>query len=150
MFRVEFVLVLAGVTGLLCRFGAASAEGPKKADAAVIVIERGGGFVDPARSPLAHYWFTVAKDGTWELKPLQGDSKKGKLGADDVSKWVKTIKDGGFDQLKSNPALGAADEPYMDITLRVNDKKERKRIPLDEKLAQGIEKKIVEIAKLRK
>jgi hypothetical protein len=53
----------------------------------------------------------VAKDGAWELKPLKGKSKKGKVGADDVNKWVKEIKEGGFDKLKSNPSLGAADEP---------------------------------------
>jgi hypothetical protein len=60
---------------------------------------------------------------------------------------VKEIKEGGFDKLKSNPSLGAADEPYMDITLQVNDKKECKRIPLQEKLAKAFEKKVVELAR---
>jgi hypothetical protein len=35
----------------------------------------------------------------------------------------------------------------MDITLQFNDNKERKRIPLQEKLAKAIEKKVVELAK---
>jgi hypothetical protein len=124
-----------------------SAEGPKKPDAAVIAIERGGGFVNPDKNPFAYYWFTVAKDGAWELKPLKGKSLKGKLGAAEVNKWVKGIEAGGFAKLKSNPALGAADEPFLDITLRVNGKVERKRIPLQEKLAQALEKKIAKLAR---
>jgi WD40 repeat protein len=51
------------------------------------------------------------------------------------------------DKLKSNPSLGAAAEPFMDITIQANDKKEQKRIPLQEKLAQAIEKKVLELAK---
>lgn len=146
MIRVRFLLVLVSAMGVLSLPSVAAAEGPKKAGAAVIAIQRGGGFVDPARSPYAHYWFTVAKDGAWELKPLKGDSRKGKLGTD-VNKWAKEIKDGGFDELKSNPALGAADESCMDITIQVNGKKEQKRIPLQEKLAQAIEKKVLELAR---
>ncbi len=149
MRRVGVLLVLASVSGLLSLTGGASADETKKADGAVIVIQRGGGFVDPARSPFAHYTFTVAKDGAWELKPLRGESKKGKLETD-AGKWAKEIKDGGFDRLKSNPALGAADESYMDITIQVNDKKEQKRIRLEEKLAQALDKKIAELAKIGK
>ena len=45
------------------------------------------------------------------------------------------------------PNYSFADEPYMDITVRVNDKKERKRIPLDAKLAQALDRKILELAR---
>src|SRR5262249_61203145 len=125
----------------------ATADDPKRGDDAIVsVIERGGGFVDPGKDPSAHYQFTVAKEGSWEFKPLKG-SKKGKLKADDLKKWVKEIEDGGLAKLKSNPSLGAADESYMDITLLVNDKKEQKRIPLEEKLAQALDKKVLELAK---
>src|SRR5262245_26052264 len=147
MIRLGLLLVLAGATGVNPLPSAASADDPKKGDdAVVIVIERGGGFVDPAKDPLAHYQFTVAKDGSWEFKPLKG-SKKGKLKADDLKKWVKEIEDGGLAKLKSNPSLGAADESYMDITLHVNGKKERKRIRLEENLAQALDKKVLELAK---
>jgi hypothetical protein len=133
--------------GLLSLPLGASAGDPKKPAGAILVIERGGGLVDPAKNPFAHYGFTVAKDGAWELKALRGESRKGKLGADAVARWVKEIEDGGFHKLKSNPSLGAADEPYMEITLQVRGKKEKKRIPLQEKLAQAIEKKVFELAK---
>ena len=49
--------------------------------------------------------------------------------------------------MKSNPKLGAADEPYMDITVQTKGKKTQVRIRLEEKLSQAIEKKIVEVAK---
>jgi len=150
MIRVGLLLTLAGSMGLLSLPSGAHAGDPKKAAAAVIAIERGGGFVDPDQSPFAHYWFTMAKDGAWELKPLRGESRRGKLGTDAVRKWVKEIEDGGFHKLKSNPSLGAADEPYMDITLQVEGKKEQKRIRLEEKLAQAIEKKAFELAKVGK
>lgn len=101
MIRVRLLVVLMGAVGLICGPGVAPAGGQQKGDeAAVIAIQRGGGFVDPAKSPLAYYWFTVAKDGAWEFKPLKGDTRKGKLGADDVAKWVKEIEDGGFGKLK--------------------------------------------------
>jgi hypothetical protein len=148
MTRARLLLVLMGSVGLIYGPGVAPAGGPKKGDdAAVIAIERGGGLVDPAKSPLAYYWFTVAKNGAWQFKPLKGDTRKGKLGADDVARWVKEIEDGGFAKLKSNPALGAADESYMDITVRARDRKEQKRIRLEEKLAQALEKKVLELAK---
>jgi hypothetical protein len=147
MIRGRFLLALAGSASLAFAPGAAPADEPKKAEAAVIVIERGGGLVDPDKSPLAHYRFTVAKDGAWELKPLRGETRKGKLKAADVDKWVKEIDSGGLGKLKSNPSLGAADEPYMDITIRGKDKKEQKRIPLEEKLAQAIEKKVFGLIK---
>src|SRR5262245_55357761 len=101
MIRVGVLLVLVGSMGFLSHPSVASAEVPKKAPAAVLAIQRGGGFVDPARSPLAYYWFTVAKNGAWEFKPLKGETKKGTLAPDDVNRWAKEIKDGGFDRLKS-------------------------------------------------
>jgi hypothetical protein len=146
MIRVGLLLVLAGATGFSMLPGVAAAGEPKKADA-VLAVERGGGFVNPDVSPFAHYWFTVAKDGAWEFKPLKGPSRKGKLGADDITKWLKAIHDAGFQKLESNPALGAADEPYMDITVQTDGKKEKKRIPLEAKLAQALDKKILELVK---
>ena len=149
----KLALTIVAAAFALCSFGWAgqgvfkTKDDEPKGPVTIIAIQRGGGFVDPAKDPLAYYDFTVARDGSWELKPLKGESKKGKLGADGVKKWLKEIKDGGFDKLKSNPSLGAADESYMDITLQAEDKKERKRIPLQETLAQGLEKKILELAK---
>src|SRR5262249_29763741 len=134
MIRVGLFLILFGATSLPSIHGAVAVGEPKKG--AVIAIERGGGFVNPDADPFAHYWFTLRKDGAWELKPLKGVSGKGKFSTDDVAKWLKIINDGGFQKLKSNPALGAADEPYMDITIQVDGKKEKKRIRLEEKLAQ--------------
>src|SRR5262249_25652719 len=148
MIRIGFLGMLVGLMSLNFFTDAASADDPAKADdAPIITIERSGGFVDPAQNPLANYRFTVAKDGGWELKPGRGKSKKGKLDPDAVTKWLKEIEEKGFDKLKSKPALGAADESYMDITIRAKNKKDQKRIPLEEKLAQAIEKKVVELAK---
>ena len=148
MIQIRFLVILVGLMALTIVASAASAEEPaQRQDAAVITIERSGGFVDPAQNPLANYQFTVAKDGAWELKPGRGTSRKGKLDTDAVTKWLKEIEEKGFDKLKSKPALGAADESYMDITIRAKDKKDQKRIPLEEKLAQAIEKKVVELAK---
>src|SRR5262245_28344257 len=147
MMRSGLFLVLAGSMGMFSLPGAASAEDAKKADTAVIAIERGGGFVDPDRSPHAHYSFTLARDGSWEFKGLRGAPKKGKLAAGEVAKWTKEIEDRGFDKLKSNPSLGAADEPYMDITLRVAGTKDQKRIRLEEKLAQALDTKVMGLVK---
>lgn len=128
--------------------GTTTATAAERADAAIVLtLERSGGFVDPDKNPLAIYQFTVAKDGTWELKPARGKTMKGKLGREQLTKWLKEIEDGGFARLKSNPALGAADETYMDITIQDKDKKEQKRIPLQEKLAQAIDKKVLELAR---
>ncbi len=146
MFRVGLLFVLVGAAGLPSLPNVGTAGDAKKSDA-LLSIERGGGFVNPDDNPFAHYGFTLAKDGAWELKPLKGATKKGKLDAGDVMKWVKAIDDGGFQKLKSNPALGAADEPYMEITVQLNDKKETKRIPLQATLAQTLDKKILEFAK---
>jgi hypothetical protein len=148
MIRIGFLGTLVGLMSLNFVTDAASADDPAKVDdTPVITIERRGGFIDLAQNPLANYRFTVAKDGAWELKPGSGKSRKGKLDTDAVIKWVKEIEEKGFAKLKSNPALGAADESYMDITIQAKDKKDQKRIPLEEKLAQAIEKKVVELAK---
>jgi hypothetical protein len=143
MIRVGLLLVLAGATEYIAITKAASAKAAQQADEAfVITIERSGGFVDPDTNPLALYRFTVAKDGRWELKPAKGEARKGKLRADDLTMWLKEIEDGGFGKLKSNPSLGAADEPFMEITIRAEGKKEQKRIALEEKLAQAVEEKV--------
>jgi hypothetical protein len=122
-------------------------EAKKPASGFVIALQRsGGGFFDP-RNPLAQYGFKASKDGSWEFKGADGKVKKGKVKPDVLDKWAKEIKDGGFDKLKHDPALGAADQPFMDITILVKGKTERKRIPLGEKLARAIEKKVVEVVK---
>src|SRR4051812_2589410 len=115
MQRSRFLLMMAA-------FGLAAgvlpaADEKKDTTASVIVIEKGGGFA-PADAPSGHYRFTVARDGGWELRHGKDKVKKGKLGADDLKGWIKDIEDGGFKKLKSNPALGAADEQYMEITVR--------------------------------
>lgn len=136
------VLVAVGTVGV------ALAQEPKADPTAVVVLERSGGnFADPKATPPSHYGFTLGKDGAWELKYGQNQMKKGKLEADAVAAWVKAVQDGGFAKLKSNPALGAADEPFLDVTLRVGDKAERKKIRLEEKLAQALDKKVVEVVK---
>jgi hypothetical protein len=151
MIRFGLLLVLAGSPGLVAVTKAASGGGPKRADDAfVLALQRGGGFVNPDKEPLAHYRFTVARDGSWEFRPLKGEARKGKLRADDLNKWLKEIKAGGLDKLKSNPSLGAADEPFLDITIRTRDSKEQKRIPLQEKVAQAIDRKVLGLAKAGK
>jgi hypothetical protein len=149
MIRLGSLLVFVASMGFVSVTDSAYADDVKKKDDAfVFAIERGAGFTDPQQyKPIDHYRFTVAKDGSWEFKPQKRGFKKGKLGADDLNKWVKDIEDGGFDKVKSNPRLGAADEPYMDITVQTKDKKTQVRIRLEEKLSQAIEKKIVEVAK---
>jgi hypothetical protein len=115
-------------------------------DAFVIAVERSAGFTNPARAKaIDHYSFTVANDGNWEFKPQKGEAKKGTLRADDFNKWIKDIEDGGLYRVKSNPELGALDEPYMDIAVRTKEKKTQVRIRLAEELSQAVEKKIVEV-----
>jgi hypothetical protein len=120
------------------------ADKPKVDDAFVIALDRSGGFVAPD-SPITHYRFTMAKDGSWEFKPQAGEPKRGKISIEDLNKWVKQIEDGGLYTVKSNPELGANDSPFMDITVQTTDKKTRVKIPLEEKLSQAIEKKIIEL-----
>jgi hypothetical protein len=143
MSRVVLLLLVASV-------GLAAEEKKPAAGGFVLVLQRsGGGFFNP-KDPLAQYGFKVGKDGGWEFKGTDGKVKKGKIKADALEKWLKDIKDGSFDKLKHNPALGAADQPFMDITITVKGKTERKRISLGEKLAKAIEKKVVEVVKLSK
>ena len=148
MIRLGSLLVFVASMGFVSVTDSAYADDVKKDDAFVIAIERGAGLTAPNRTrPIDHYRFTVAKDGSWDFKPQRGESKKGKLGADDLSKWVKDIEDGELGKIKSNPRLGAADEPYMDITVPSKGKKTQVRIRLEEKLSQAMEKKIVEVVK---
>ncbi len=144
MIRMGLLMALVGAMGV------ASADEAKKDDGSVIALHRGGGFVDPDRMPFAHYWFTVAKDGSWEVKPLKGTSRKGKFTAAEVKNLQKEIEDGGFDKMKSNPALGAADEAYLEIAIVSGGKKVTKRIRLEEKLAEALDKKVSALAKLPK
>jgi hypothetical protein len=112
----------------------------------IAVVRSDGGEVAPT-GPTTHYRFTVAKDGSWEFVPQKGTPKKGKLSADDLSKWVKEIEDGGLYKVKSDPYRPATDASFMGIAVRSKGKKTRVVIALEEKLSQGIEKKIVELAK---
>jgi hypothetical protein len=151
MIRIGNLMTFVSLMLLSYVATAASAdERAKRDDALVLTVERSGGFVNPEQNPFANYRFTVARDGAWELKPGRGTSKKGKLETDAVTKWLKDIEDKGFAKLESNPALGAADESYMDITIQAKDKKQQKRIPLEEKVAQAIDKKVLELAKADK
>jgi hypothetical protein len=45
------------------------------------------------------------------------------------------------------PRLGAADEPFMDITVRVDSKKTQVRILTTEKLAESVHAKIAKLVK---
>ena len=137
--------LLAGI-GLFLVVPALATDKTEADDTFVIAIARSSGFVTPD-GPITHYRFTVAKDGSWEFKPQEGESKKGKLSADDLNQWVKAIEDGGLYKVKSDPLLGARDAPFMAITVQARDKETRVTIPLEEKLSQAIEKKIVELAK---
>jgi hypothetical protein len=100
----QAAIILALTAGL---FPIAADAEPKKGDGtAVLVIARsGGGFVDPA-SPLSQYQFTLAADGSWQLKAGRDAARKGKLAAGALDTWLKDIQAGGLDRLKSNPALG--------------------------------------------
>lgn len=145
MIRVGLLLLLGSMV-MGSTTNSVDADHAKKAnDDFVIAISRQQGNARPV-SPTVHYEFTVAKDGSWKFTPVEGKAKQGKLNADDLNKWLQEIANGGFGKLISNPKLGQADEPYMDITIQAKGKTERKRVRLLEKLAQAIEKKIIEIA----
>jgi hypothetical protein len=136
------------VTGI-CLFLAGRALAADKTevdDAYVIAIQRSNGFDVAPCKPTSHYRFTVARDGSWEFMPLKGESKKGKLNAADLNKWVKEIENGGLYKVKSDPLLGAKDAPFMDITVQVKGMTTRVVIELEDRLSQAIEKKIVELA----
>ena len=125
-----------------------SAQNPvNRNDAFVIFVDRGAG-LPPQPKAIDHYRFTVAENGNWEFKShFSRETTKGRLGADDLKKWVKDIEHGGLHEIESNPELGALDESYMDITVNTNEKRTQVRIPLAEELSQAIEKKIVEVVK---
>jgi hypothetical protein len=149
MIRLGSLLVFVASIGFVSVTEAPYADDAMKNDECIVIaIYRSAGFTSAERTqPIHHYRFTVVNDGSWELTPLKGEAQKGKLGADDLEKWVKDIEDGGLSKVESNPMLGALDEPYMDITVNTREKKTRVRIPLAEKLSQAIEKKIVELVK---
>lgn len=149
MIRLRSLLALMASIGFVSVTDAVYADDVKKNDDGIVIaIDRSAGNKDPELTkPIDYYRFTVVKDGSWEFKPLKGESKKGKLGAEDLNKWLEAIEDGGLDTVKSNPSLGALDESYMDVTVQTKDEKTRVRILLSEKLSQAIEKKIVEVAK---
>ena len=109
----------------------------------VIAIDRSAGMKND--KPMDHYRFTVVKDGSWELDPLKGESRKGTLAAEDLDEWIEAIED-GLDEVESNPELGALDESFMDITVQTRNRKSRVRIRTSEELSQAIEEKIVELA----
>src|SRR4051794_26884965 len=149
MFRLGSLLLFVGSMGFVPVTESASPHYVNNNDEAfVIAVERSAGFTNPAQAKaIDHYRFTVAKNGNWEFKPQNAEARKGKLGADDFNRWVKDIEDGGLYEVESNPELGALDEPYMDITVNIKEKKTQVRIRLAEKLSQAIEKKIVEVVK---
>jgi hypothetical protein len=133
--------ILTGICSFLMA-SAPAADKPKGDDTFVIAIVRfsggdGGNFDQ----------FTVAKDGSWEFKLQGGTSKKGKLSAKDLNKWVKEIEDAGLYTVKSDPSRGSEDRAFMDITIQAKGKKTQVTIPLMEKVSQVIEKKIVHLAK---
>jgi hypothetical protein len=150
MYTSRALPILAAALALLSSADRAASREEEKDDGSVIAIHRGGGFVDPCRMPFAHYWMKVMKGGAWEVKPLKGESRKGKLTDAGVKELMKMITAGGFDKLKSNPALGAADEPYLEISIVSDGKKVTKRIRLEEKLAEALDRKVTELAKLPK
>jgi len=143
MFRLGSLLLLMGSMGFVTE-PARPHYVMNKNDAFVIAVDRSAGFKGHAE-PIDYYRFTVDAKGNWEFKPLKGEARMGKLGAEDLDKWVRDIEDGGLYTVESNPDLGARDESYMDITVNTRGKKTQVRIPLTDKLSQAIEKKIVEV-----
>src|SRR5258708_3259615 len=83
-------------------FLAASALGADKPkdDACIAVVRLSGG------DGGSFDRFTVAKDRSWEFKPQGAASKKGKLSAKDLNRWVTEIEDAGLYTVKSDPLLG--------------------------------------------
>lgn len=146
-------MIAVGSVAFLLIGDRVNVAGEKKADDAIALeIVRGGGLPPPdaPNAELAHWRFTVAKDGSWEFRfgaSGKGGVKKGKLGADELQRWIRDIEDGGFHKLKSNPRLGGADESFMDISLRTKGEKTQKRIGMGERLPQTIHKKVFDLTK---
>jgi len=144
MTRLVALLVFLASIGFVSAMYAADTDDANL----VIAIDRSAGFTSAERArPIDHYRFTVVKDGGWLFKPVKGEWRKGKLGAEDLKRWLEAIEDGGLYTVESNLMLGALDDPYMDITVRTGNRKTRVRIPLSETLSRAVEKKIVELAK---
>lgn len=139
MIRVGLLFWL-GSMALVAAANSGYADDAKNADDGFVIAIR----VQPGRSP--GYGFTVARDGTWKFTPVNGKVAQGKLAAGELDNWLWAVEKGGFKRLISNPKLGIACEPYMDIAIRANNRTERKRVALLEKLAQTIQNKIIEIS----
>jgi hypothetical protein len=144
MIRLGSLLLFMASIGFVSVTEALYADDVMKNDLRIVIaIDRSAGFKNPeVTTPMDHYRFTVLKDGSWEFKPLKGESRNGELGAEDLDQWVKDIEDGGLYRVESNPELGALDESYMDITVQTWEKKTQVRIRLSEELSQAIEKHI--------
>ena len=114
----------------------------------VLVVGRSAGFINPEKAkPFDAYRFTVRKKGDWDFLPLKGEAKKGRLSAEALSDWIADMEDAGLDVVESDSELGARDEPYMEIGVH-NGRNERDiRIPVDDKLARVIQKRIVELVR---
>jgi hypothetical protein len=131
---------------LLLLLGSMFVPMTSKNDAFVIAVDRSAGM--RGGKAIDHYRFKVDEKGNWEFTPLKGEARMGKLGADELDKWIRDIEDGGLYTVRSNPDLGALDESFMDITVNTGEKKTRVRIPLADRLSRAIEKKIVEVVKI--
>jgi hypothetical protein len=112
----------------------------------VMVVVRSAGNTPAQMAATDYYRFTVARNGRWEFTPqFRGEPRNGKLGADEIDRWMKALKDGGLCLVESDPELGAADEPYMDIMVNANETPIHIRIRLADELSQAIEENIVEV-----
>lgn len=146
MIRFGSLLVFVASMGLVAVTDAAYADDVRDGRI-VLAIYRSAGYTIPERmKPMDQYQFTVVKDGSWEFRPQKGQSKTGKLGAEELDEWLEAIED-GLDEVHSSPTLGALDDPFMDIAVQTRDGKAQVRISVVEELAQAIQRKIVEVAK---
>jgi hypothetical protein len=143
---------MAAAFGMACLTAVAegrSADEPKKKGDAVIEIKRISGFsLDP--KAISVYTFVVAKEGNWEFKEVTeadkvGKQVKGKLSNNNLQKWAKEIED-ALAKVKPKEKWGT-DDPYMVITVRSDGRTTEMKVAWEDRLAQAIETRIVEIAK---
>lgn len=147
MLRLGSLLLLVGSIGLFPVTASAHHHDAKNEDL-VIAVDRNPGFVSAdSVKTMDLYRFTIARNGDWEFKPSKGEAKKGKLAADDLTKWVQDVEEAGLYGVPSNPELGARDEPFLEITVDTWGRKAKIRMRPAEKVAKAIEKKIVELLK---
>src|SRR5262249_36305936 len=97
------------------------AVGPRalgeKKDGPVLELQQGGGVTPPR--PDVDYTFTLDRDGTWTYRaPRVKYERSGKLAEKEVREWLTALEKGGFEKVKSNEALGAADEPFLVLIVR--------------------------------